>query len=116
MGVTERVSTTAALSLTSTNDSCNIIYLPPSACSLNGHHNAAEAGVEWLFRLSSGSEGIMRFSQSSAILGNRDCKKKRKGVNGKELNNGDVEIVLVAHPFMRAHAVDQWQRSSRVSL
>lgn len=32
-----------------------------------------------------------------------------------ELNNGDVEIVLVAHPFVRVHAVDQWQSSSRVS-
>lgn len=58
----------------------------------------------------------MRFSQSSIILGNRDCKKKRKRLNGKELNSGDVEIVLVAHPFVLVHAVDQWQSSSRVSL
>lgn len=63
----------------STNDSCNAKYLPPSACSINGHHKAVEPEVEWLFRLSSGSEGIMRFSQSSAILGNRYCKKKERG-------------------------------------
>lgn len=31
--------------------------------------------------------------------------RKREGVNGIELNNGDVEIVLVAHPFVRVHAV-----------
>ncbi len=47
-------------------------------------------------------------------MGNRYCKKK-ESVNGTELNNSDVVIVLLAHSFVHACAVDQWQNSSRVS-
>lgn len=47
----------------------------------------------------------MRSSQSSAVI----------VTARKRLNNSDVRIVLVAHPFARACAVDQWQSSSGVS-
>jgi len=39
-------------------------------------------------------------------IGQSRLQEKKKRVNGMELNNGDVEIVLVAHPCVRVHAVD----------